>query len=217
MVNDRCAIVRHIPGFVALTRLGLAQSAGMLRVTDRAPQASDDATAWVVAIAERRCRASFILLFTHYAPRVKGYLLRRGAPEAQAEELAQEALLSVWRRADQFDPSRASASAWIFTIARNLWIDAIRHDRHPDDGRLEPPLERERTPEDLLRMIESTQRLRRALAALPAEQATVLRLSFFEEQTHAEIALNLSLPLGTVKSRIRLATTQLRRALEDLN
>ena len=133
-----------------------------------------------------------------------------------AEELSQDTLLTVWRKASQFDALRASASAWIYTIARNLWIDGLRRERHPHDGRIDEPAESQLTPEEELRTREGQLRLRTVLKALPEEQAQVLRLAFFEEQTHAQIAEHLGLPLGTVKSRIRLATGHLRRALEDL-
>jgi RNA polymerase sigma-70 factor (ECF subfamily) len=185
-------------------------------VIDNGSNHPEEAADWIAAIAANRERESFILLFRVYAPRVKGYLLRQRVGDAQAEELTQETFLAVWRKAEQFNPLRASPSAWIYTIARNLWIDVLRRERHPDDGRAAPPLETQLTPEEALRVAEGEERLRAALVTLPVEQSDVLRLSFFDEQTHAEIAEFLGLPLGTVKSRIRLAMAHLRRALEDL-
>ncbi|MFI4965742.1 MAG: sigma-70 family RNA polymerase sigma factor [Caulobacterales bacterium] len=174
-----------------------------------------DPGAWIVRLAREGHRPSYVALFEHFAGRVKAYLMRRGLSDALAEDLAQETLLTVWRKAAHFDPSRASASAWIYTIARNLWIDSLRRERHPDDMvPAEPPSLA--TPEQALRWCESEQRLRQALAALSSDQAQVLRLAFFEERSHAEIANLLQAPLGTVKSRIRLATAHLRSALEDL-
>jgi RNA polymerase sigma-70 factor (ECF subfamily) len=178
------------------------------------PDAGDAAAGWITAIAEVGDRESFISLFNHFAPRVKSYLIRRRVDEQRAEELTQDAFLTVWRKAGQFDPSRASAGAWIFTIARNLWIDAIRREHHPDDGCMPDPPETPATPEDELKTVEGVARLQSALKTLPIEQAQVMRLSFFEDFTHWEIAKTLDLPLGTVKSRIRLATGHLRRALE---
>lgn len=183
---------------------------------------SDDNTqllrpeACIASIAQARDRESFIALFTHFAPRLKGYLVRHGADPRHAEELTQETFLTIWRKADQFDPTRATASAWIYTIARNLFFDFVRRERHPDDHRsreLEPI---QLTPEEELHATQSEARLRRAIESLPVEQAKVLRLAFFEEQTHGDIAVSLGLPLGTVKSRIRLATAHLRSALDDL-
>lgn len=178
------------------------------------PSVSERPADWIVAIATTRDRDCFISLFTTFAPKVKGYLLRQGVGEQQAEELAQETLLAIWRKADQFDPDRATAGAWIYTIARNLRIDLIRQERHPDDGRVAEPIVPPPTPEDALKAAESEQRLRAAILNLPPEQAAVMRLSFFEDRSHPEIAVELGLPLGTVKSRIRLATAQLRSSLE---
>jgi RNA polymerase sigma-70 factor (ECF subfamily) len=110
---------------------------------------------------------------------------------------------------------RASPSAWVYTIARNLWIDAFRHERQPDDGCVAEAPGPQLTPEELLKVADGEERLRAAMRILPPEQAEVLHLSFFEEQTHAQIADTLRLPVGTVKSRIRLATAHLRRTLED--
>ena len=175
---------------------------------------SDDPAALIVAIATCRDRDGFIVLFTHFAPKVKSYLLRHGVLEPAAEELAQETLLAVWRKADQFDPSRATAGAWIYTIARNLRIDVLRRDRRRNDGRIDEPVVDQRTPEEELKTAQGVSRIRAAMRLLPPEQAEVLRLSFFEDLTHPEIANGLGLPLGTVKSRIRLATAHLRLALD---
>lgn len=182
----------------------------------RALSPADAAADWIVAIAELGDRGSFVALFTHFAPRVKAYLMRRRVDEQRAEELTQDAFLTIWRKAGQFDPLRASAAAWIFTIARNLWIDAMRREHRPDDGCVPGALDDPATPEDELETVEGAARLRTALQTLPVEQARVMRLSFFEDLTHGEIAETLDLPLGTVKSRIRLATAHLRRGLEGI-
>lgn len=178
------------------------------------PHETDTPADLIVAIATCRDRTSFIQLFSQFAPKVKSHLLRHGVVEQTAEELAQETLLAVWRKADQFDPSRATAAAWIFTIARNLRVDVLRRERRPDDGRIDEVLAEQPTPEQELKTSQGAKRVRAAIEGLPPEQAQVLRLAFFDELTHPEIAMNLGLPLGTVKSRIRLATTHLRRALE---
>ena len=91
-----------------------------------------DMTCWWCRWQQTRDRAAFAALFAHFAPRVKAWLMRQGAPPAQAEDLAQEALLMVWRKAPLFDPAKASAGTWVFTIARNLRIDAIRRERRPE-------------------------------------------------------------------------------------
>ena len=170
------------------------------------------------AVAERRDREAFAQLFGHFAPRLKRFLMQGGSPEVQAEELAQEALAAVWRKASMFDPSRAAASTWIFTIARNLRVDLLRRRQgiEPVDGAFDFDLMQadEPTAEERLHAARLNERLRGALARLPAEQQQVLRLSYFEDEPHTSIAAALGIPLGTVKSRVRLAVAQLRRLLE---
>ncbi|HWT09478.1 MAG TPA: sigma-70 family RNA polymerase sigma factor [Roseomonas sp.] len=184
-------------------------------MTDGTP--SVDGGALLAAIAARGDRDAFAALFAHFAPRVKGYLLRLGLPNAQAEELAQETMLTVWRRAEQFDPATGGAAAWIFTIARNLRVDALRRDRLAP--RLEIMAEEPPPPpaaDAVIATVQHSDRVRAALATLPPEQAEVVRLSFFDDRPHAEIEQALGIPLGTVKSRLRLAMTRLRALLDDI-
>lgn len=174
-------------------------------------------SALLVAIAATRDKQMFAQLFEYYAPRVKAYLMRQGTDGATAEELAQEAMLIVWRRADSFDPAKASAATWIYTIVRNLRIDALRKLRRPefdvDDPAFVPdPPPR---PDDVLQYDQLEQQVRKALSQLPEEQAVVVRLSFFEDKPHGEIAAQLCLPLGTVKSRLRLAMRRLQPLLGE--
>ena len=170
----------------------------------------------IVAIARDRDRAAFADLFEHFAPRVKSYMLRLGAAPEAAEELAQETLLIVWRRAEAFDPAKAAASTWVFAIARNLRIDVARRaNRAPprDDPAFElsaPP-----APDTAVSAVEDEARIGRAIATLPAEQARVITLSFFSDKPHSEIAAELDVPLGTVKSRLRLAMNRLRGLLQE--
>jgi RNA polymerase sigma-70 factor, ECF subfamily len=163
-------------------------------------------------------RAAFATLFGKYAPKVKTYLMRLGASNASAEDLTQDALLSVWRRSGTFDPSRAKARTWIFVIARNAWIDRLRRERvelayvtAPGD---EPEVEE--APEEAVARRQTEARIGSVLRTLPEEQRQVVLLSFFEDRAHADIAEHLSLPLGTVKSRLRLALGKLRSQWEDL-
>jgi RNA polymerase sigma-70 factor, ECF subfamily len=169
----------------------------------------------ISAIAARRDRQAFALLFGHFAPRLKSFFIRSGATPGLAEDLAQETLLMVWRKAALFDPGRAQVSTWIFTIARNLRTDARRKERDPQTvaeffDRAADPL-----PSEHLLSAERDALVRRALTQLPAEQAEALRLSFYEDRPHSEIAGLLGLPLGTVKSRVRLAMARLRTLVED--
>ena len=172
----------------------------------------------IEAVATDRDREAFTALFDHFAPRIKAFLMRSNTPAATAEELAQEAMLTVWRKAVQFDRTRAGASAWIFTIARNLRIDVVRREQRAKvldfelSGSFEPPAQ----PDAEYDAGECEQRVRAALSHLSDDQMRVVRLSFFEGKAHGDIALELELPLGTVKSRIRLAMNRLRDLLGDL-
>jgi RNA polymerase sigma factor (sigma-70 family) len=168
--------------------------------------------ALVVAIAERADREAFARLFAYFAPRVKGFLMRRGANASLAEEIAQEAMLSVWRKAAHFQPERGTASTWVFTIARNLAVDRLRRDG-PLPGAEAQPVEEDavESAETAMLSAEREQRLRAALATLSPEQNTILQLSFFQDRPHSEVAAQLGIPLGTVKSWIRRGLEALKR------
>jgi RNA polymerase sigma-70 factor (ECF subfamily) len=187
---------------------------------DRRMPTDDQINAWMLAVAQAGDRPAFASLFRHFAPRIKGFLMRGGADEALAEELAQETMVALWRRAASFDPARAQVSTWLYTIARNLRIDHHRRSaggavEAPDDWDPEQqPADAHLAPDALLLALQRERGVQQALAELPAEQAQVLRLSFYDEHPHSRIAQDLGIPLGTVKSRIRLAVTQLRRILE---
>lgn len=154
-------------------------------------------------------------LFRHFAPRVKSYMRKLGAAEDMAEELAQESMATVWRKAHLFDPERAGASTWIFSIARNLRIDAFRRQKRPEFYHDDPSLvpDEPESPEIQLDRGQQAVAVRAAMATLPAEQAEIVHLSFFEDKPHAAIAEQLGIPLGTVKSRMRLAFQRFRKAL----
>lgn len=163
-------------------------------------------------------RLAFELLFGRYAPRVKSYLMRLGAAAAAAEDLAQDAMISVWRRAGSYDAARAKPSTWVFVIARNAWIDRLRREKVELAYRsVNPSVEesQEEAPDVATARRDEESRVADALAALSEEQRQVVRLSFFEDRPHSEIATRLSLPLGTVKSRLRLALIKLRAHWEQ--
>ncbi|MBV9891768.1 MAG: sigma-70 family RNA polymerase sigma factor [Rhizobacter sp.] len=189
---------------------------------DRMPD-HDELDAWMHAVASAGDRTAFAALFRHFAPRLKSFLVRSGASEAVAEELAQEAMVQLWRRAASYDPTRARVSTWLYTIVRNLRIDHHRRqlglvaDSADLDEAADIATEPEQAPDALLLVAQRERCVRQALAALPPEQAQVLRLSFYEEHAHPVIAASLGIPLGTVKSRIRLAMAQLRRLAEGLD
>lgn len=170
-------------------------------------------------IAESGDRDAFKSLFEHFAPRIKGFMLKAGCSADEAEEVAQNTLLAVWRKAAQFDRTSAGAAAWIFTIARNLRIDAVR--RAAREGAVgqgeeaDVETDPDHSAEVMVLRREDAARVTAAILRLPAEQATVIRMAFIEERPHSEIASVLGIPLGTVKSRIRLATSRLRDLLDD--
>ncbi|MDQ8020808.1 MAG: sigma-70 family RNA polymerase sigma factor [Moraxellaceae bacterium] len=200
----------------------------MLTPTDRrdAVPTPDALADLLQAVSEARDHAAFAALFRHFAPRIKAYLIRRGVAPGQAEDLAQEAMVNVWRKAASFDRQRAAASTWIFTIARNLRIDQLRHDRDATSAAMPADEDAEDIAHDIVdnsplpcdhaASAEIGLGVRAAIDSLPPEQARVLQLSFYEDQPHAAIAEALAIPLGTVKSRIRLAVGQLRQRLEYL-
>ena len=169
----------------------------------------------IARVAQDRDRAAFAGLFDHFAPRIKAYLIRLGAAPGLAEDVTQEAMLSLWRKAHLFDPAKAAAATWVFTIARNLRIDQIRRERRPQIDADDPLCEEPRGAEEGLAWSQPEGRLRAALAMLPPDQARVIELSFFSDCAHSEIADRLGIPLGTVKSRLRLAMARLRTAMGE--
>ena len=179
---------------------------------ERDPDSFDDL---ILAVAERADRAAFSSLFSHFGPRVKAFMQRGGIGATQAEDMMQEVFLTVWRKAGLFDPARAAAGAWIFAIARNHKIDTLRRDRRPVPG--EDPSDEVAVPAaDMLIATEQSGRaLRGAIETLPEDQLEIVRLAFYEDLSHGEIEQRLGVPLGTVKSRLRLAMTKLRRVLKD--
>lgn len=169
---------------------------------------------WIARIAHQRDRQAFADLFRRFAPKLKSYFLRNGFDDGEAEDLTQEAMLRVWRCAEQFDPARCEPWGWIYAIARNLRIDRFRkavrqarHDHTPPDA---PP-----NPESEILRTDDARRLKGALDTLPNDQIAVVHLAYWVESPHSEIARRLSLPLGTVKSRLRRAAARLRESLGE--
>ena len=169
------------------------------------------------AVAERRDQTAFAELFDYFAPRIKSYLQRLGMDPGQAEELTQEVMIVLWHKAGLFDPVKSSLSTWLFRIARNRRIDAFRRDKSAlldaDDPALQPS--QPEAADDLVEAEERDERVRKAMLDLPEEQAALVRQAFFLGRSHSQIAEDTGLPLGTVKSRIRLAFARLRGSLED--
>lgn len=192
---------------------GLLPTHAFVMVAPLMPSDADRA-ALIRAIAEAADRSAFIVLFDFYAPRIKAQAMRFGLPAEAAEDVAQDTMLSVWRRAGQFDAERGSASAWVFAIATNARIDRMRRDKHiawsvPIDD--DSPL----LTTDPVEGGADARRIGRCVEALPEDQRRIVHLSFFADLPHSEIARRLDIPLGTVKSRVRLAIGKLRQALRD--
>jgi len=168
-------------------------------------------------IAQEKDANAFTRLFEHFAPRVKAYVIRLGTDAAMAEEVAQEAMLAVWRRAATYDSRRATPSAWIFAIVRNKRIDRIRRENRPDLDPEDPSLSPNSPakPDARIELGEQTETLRRRINELPAEQLEILHKAYFEDKPHRAISQELGLPLGTVKSRIRLALGRLRVSISE--
>ncbi|MFC5388763.1 sigma-70 family RNA polymerase sigma factor [Brevundimonas bullata] len=169
----------------------------------------------IEAVALHRDREAFAELFSYFAPRLKAWLIKSGATPGAAEDFAQDAMLTVWRKADLFDARKARAATWIFTIARNRRLDMLRRDARPlpvpEIELAEQTVER---PDEIVALSQDAARVRDALSQLKPDQVEVLRLAFFMDSPHSEIARQLDLPLGTVKSRIRNAMIKLRLILE---
>lgn len=175
---------------------------------------ADELADLLAAVARDRDRQAFALLFRYFGPRLKTFFRRWAVSSGVAEDLVQETMLNVWRKASYFDPARAGVATWIFTIARNIRIDYLRRQRDPSLLPADPEIV-PTSIEDNLVGAEQEARVRRALTALSVEQQTIIRLSYFGEKSQTEIAGELGIPLGTVKSRTRLAINRLRALLED--
>ena len=171
----------------------------------------------VERIAVSADRAAFTRLFAYYAPRVKGYLMRLGLSPAEAEEVSQEVMVAVWRKAASFDRKQASVATWIFRIARNRRIDAFRRDQRAVIDASDPIFQPEPTvaADTLSETSEREAALRVAVAELPPEQRDLVRVAFYEDLSHSQVAERTGLPLGTVKSRLRLAFAKLKLRLKD--
>lgn len=172
---------------------------------------------WAQCIA-RICadqdETAFVTLFQHFAPRVKGFLLKSGASDTLAEECAQDVMATIWQKAHQFDPTRASVATWIFTIARNRKIDMLRRQRRPEPDDLPWGPEDEPDQADILVLQQESERLAEALKMLPEKQRALVERAYFGDLSHSEIAAETGLPLGTIKSRIRLALERLRHEMK---
>lgn len=173
-------------------------------------------TLWLLAVRDHRDRAAFLRLFEYFAPRLKAMLMRGGLRDGSAEDVVQDVMLTVWHKAAQFDPHRAEASAWIYRIARNRRIDLARRKPPPEPDALTEPEGSEPDAAQILALGQEAALLRRALDGMSPDQARVLEQAYFEDLPHSRISEVTGLPLGTIKSRIRLGLERLRRDLNHL-
>ncbi|QRY70639.1 sigma-70 family RNA polymerase sigma factor (plasmid) [Ensifer sp. PDNC004] len=201
--------IEHKPGLQAGRRLAVVSS------RDKQQTPSTDALVEMMRqVAQDRDRQAFALLFRYFGPKLKTFFLRWTMSSVAAEDLVQETMLTVWRKASYFDADRAGVATWIFTVARNIRIDHLRRQRDPSALPPDPEMAVD-TVEDGMLGAERDAAVRAALTALSSEQQTIIRLSYFSEKSQTEIADELGIPLGTVKSRTRLAMNRLRALLEE--
>ena len=175
-----------------------------------------DLRSYLNDIGENQDKVAFSHIFKYFAPRLKSFFVKLGSPENQAEEIIQEVMISVWKKANTYNSDKSSVSTWIYTIAKNKRVDKIRKEkRHytvESDESLEIPIPSKQEEEILAS--ELSEKISNTLKFLPKEQAELLKLSYFYEKTHTDIANDLNIPLGTVKSRIRLALSKMKNLVE---
>ena len=181
---------------------------------ERRETENEDWVACIALIRDDKDEQAFARLFAHFAPRVKGFLMRSGSDTTQAEECTQEVMATLWQKAHLFDPTRATAATWIFTIARNRKIDALRRQKRPEPEDLPWGHEPEPDQADVLVLQQESHQLGEAIAALPDKQRVLIEKAYFGDLSHSEIAEQTGLPLGTIKSRIRLALDRLRHEMK---
>jgi RNA polymerase sigma-70 factor, ECF subfamily len=184
---------------------------------DRSDFSADQLAQLLAAVADSGDKEAFRRLFEYFSPRVRAFITRQGTDPGTSEEVVQETFINIWKKARLFDPEKAAVSTWIFAIARNARIDLLRKVHRPMPDFDDPAFVTAEEPSahQLVSRAQESKRLKEMLAMLPPEQQEVLRLAFFEEKTHPEVAAELGVPLGTVKSRIRLALGRIRSELGD--
>ncbi|WP_232716514.1 sigma-70 family RNA polymerase sigma factor [Epibacterium ulvae] len=173
-------------------------------------------TIWMLAVRDQRDKQAFSHLFDHFAPRLKGFVMRGGTSAGQAEEIVQDVMLTVWRKAALFDPERAQVSAWIYQITRNRQIDVARKENRPIPEELRDASECEEDASQIVGVEQEAAQLREALNNLTTDQRAVIEQAYLGELSHSEISKSTGLPLGTIKSRIRLGLNRLRQELKGL-
>ena len=183
-------------------------------LSERPTQTLSDQTIWMLAVRDSRDKRAFAHLFDHFAPRLKGFILRSGVTSAEAEEIVQDVMLSVWHKAASFDPHRAQVSSWIYQIARNRQVDILRKTRRPVPEELKEEPTTDMDSVQIIALEQEAAKLQDALATLSADQREMVEKAYLGELSHSEIHAETGLPLGTIKSRIRLGLERLRHELK---
>jgi RNA polymerase sigma-70 factor (ECF subfamily) len=210
------ATITTLTGGTEATYVAAAAGIALRRKKDGQVVNAEADTDWpglMVRVRDRRDREAFAALFRHFAPRIKGFLMKSGASATLAEECAQDVMATLWQKAHLFDPTRASVATWVFTIARNRRIDALRRARRAEPEDLPWGPEPEPDQAEVMEAQQETAQLGRALASLPEPQRALIERAFYGDLSHSEIAAETGLPLGTIKSRIRLALEKLRQQM----
>jgi len=209
LLDRSCGPVGRPFYFGTARRATLPRGKGFVTVE----QAETDWVALMLRVRDAQDKAAFAVLFRHFAPRIKAFLMKSGASAALAEECAQDVMATLWQKAGQFDPARASVATWVFTIARNRRIDALRRSRRPEPEALDWGPDSEPDQAEVYEMAQENRRLGAALATLPDKQRVLIERAYYGDLSHSEIADETGLPLGTIKSRIRLALDRLRHQM----
>lgn len=176
--------------------------------------AVSEQTLWLMAVRDRQDRQAFVNLFDHFAPRLKGMFIKSGLSAARAEDIIQDTMLNVWRKAHLFDPHRAQATSWIYRIARNRHIDVLRRENRPLPEELKIEDQPAEDASQIVALEMETEKLRSALMRLRPEQRELVEKAYLGELSHSDIQAETGLPLGTIKSRIRLGMERLRHEMK---
>ncbi|MBU2944415.1 MAG: sigma-70 family RNA polymerase sigma factor [Shimia thalassica] len=176
--------------------------------------AVSEQTLWLMAVRDRQDRQAFVKLFDHFAPRLKGMFIKSGLSAARAEDIIQDTMLNVWRKAHLFDPHRAQATSWIYRIARNRHIDVLRRENRPLPEELKIEDQPAEDASQIVALEMETEKLRSALMRLRPEQRELVEKAYLGELSHSDIQAETGLPLGTIKSRIRLGMERLRHEMK---
>ncbi|WP_298803359.1 sigma-70 family RNA polymerase sigma factor [uncultured Lentibacter sp.] len=174
-------------------------------------------TRLMLAVRDTRDKRAFGKLFDHFGPRLKGVAMRSGLSSGQAEDMVQDVMLTLWRKAHLFDPTRAQVSSWLYQIARNRQIDILRKENRPMPEALKAESEAtEESAADTLALDQEVSALKQALAKLKPAQREMVEKAYLGELSHTDIEAETGLPLGTIKSRIRLGLEKLRHELDGI-